>query len=105
MAAITSKARNALPAKDFAGPDRSYPIDTAGRARNALSRGAQNASPQLQATIRRKVANKYPGIEQSKGPEAKKAAAKPPVRSAPSTTARLAKALDTRLDQRAAGRK
>lgn len=70
--AITMKEREKLPSKDFALPGKgsgrggkgpgSYPIDTAGRARNALSRGAQNASPAEQATIKRKVKAKYPGI-------------------------------------------
>jgi hypothetical protein len=40
-----------------------YPIDTEGRARNALARGAQHASPSELATIKRKVHAKYPGIE------------------------------------------
>lgn len=71
--ALKMKAREKLPSKDFAlagkgtgkggkGPG-SYPIDTKGRARNALSRGAQNASPAEQATIKRKVEAKYPSIK------------------------------------------
>jgi hypothetical protein len=47
---------------DFALPGQRYPIDTPGRARNALARGAQNATPAEQATIKRKVAAKYPAI-------------------------------------------
>lgn len=39
-----------------------YPIDTISRARNALARGAQNASPEELAEIRRKVHAKYPQI-------------------------------------------
>lgn len=72
MARITTEERKKLPSRDFALPGKgtgksgkgpgSYPIDTAGRARNALSRGAQNASPAEQATIKRKVKAKYPGI-------------------------------------------
>jgi hypothetical protein len=71
--AISARQRRALPSRDFALPGKgtgpqgkgpgSYPIDTAGRARNALSRGAQNASPAQQATIKRKVKAKYPGIK------------------------------------------
>jgi hypothetical protein len=34
-----------LPASDFAGPGRSYPVDTKGRARAAKSRAAEFASP------------------------------------------------------------
>lgn len=69
---ISSSRRQKLPSKDFALPGKgtgkggkgpgSYPIDTPGRARNALARGAQNASPAEQATIKRKVAAKYPSI-------------------------------------------
>jgi len=64
--------REKLPSKDFALPGKgsgkggkgpgSYPIDTKARARNALARGAQNASPAQQAEIKRKVKAKFPGI-------------------------------------------
>ena len=70
--AISMKRREALPKSDFALPGKgtgkggkgpgSYPIDTKARARNALARGAQNASPAQQATIKRKVKAKYPSI-------------------------------------------
>jgi hypothetical protein len=72
MAKITAARRKALPSSDFALPGKgegpsgkgagSYPIDTIGRARNALARGAQHASPAEQATIQRKVRAKYPSI-------------------------------------------
>jgi hypothetical protein len=70
--AITARQRQKLPATDFALPGKgtgkggkgpgSYPVDTPGRARSALSRGAQHASPSELATIKRKVRQKYPGI-------------------------------------------
>ena len=41
MATLTSKKRNALPASKFAGPDRSYPVNDANHARNALARASQ----------------------------------------------------------------
>lgn len=41
MAKLTTKARDKLPAKDFAGPDRSYPVENKSHARNALSRASQ----------------------------------------------------------------
>lgn len=41
MTALTTKKRKALPAKDFAGPDRSYPVDTKARAANAKARATQ----------------------------------------------------------------
>ncbi len=62
MAKLTAKRRNALPAKTFAGPDRSYPIPDASHARNALARASQNAGPDLKARIRAKVHKKFPGI-------------------------------------------
>jgi hypothetical protein len=63
MARLDAKRRNALPARAFAGPDRSYPIPDASHARNALARAAQNASPTLKAAIRAKVHKKFPGIQ------------------------------------------
>lgn len=65
MAKLTSERRNNLPAKDFAGPERSYPIDTVNRARNALSRVSQFGTDALKAQVRAKVHQKYPGIGKS----------------------------------------
>jgi hypothetical protein len=65
MAKLSSSKRNSLPAKDFAGPDRSYPINDASHARNALSRVSQNGYPELKAKVRAAVHRKYPGIGQS----------------------------------------
>lgn len=69
---LTAKERQAMPKSDFALPGKgegpkgagagSYPIDTKARARNALARGAQNASPADRAQIKRKVEAKYPSI-------------------------------------------
>ena len=77
MSRLTHSARKALPRKDFAlpparsGPNKTvstvkgrYPIDTKARARNALSRGAANASPAQLATIKRRVKAAYPSIKQ-----------------------------------------
>lgn len=41
MAKLTAKARKALPKSEFAGPDRSYPVDTRARAANAKARATQ----------------------------------------------------------------
>ncbi len=62
---LSAAARNALPTKTFAGPDRSYPIPDASHARNALARGAQFAAPALLKKIKAKVAKKFPGIQES----------------------------------------
>jgi hypothetical protein len=45
MAKLTTKSRDKLPAKDFAGKDRSYPIENKSHARDAKARasGAVNA--------------------------------------------------------------
>lgn len=59
---LTAKARNALSTKSFAGPNRSYPIEDASHARNALSRVAQFGSPALKARVRAKVHAKFPGM-------------------------------------------
>jgi hypothetical protein len=70
---INAAERRKLPSSDFAlpghgeGPEGkgsgSYPIDTEGRARDAISRGSANASPSELATIKRKVHSKYPDME------------------------------------------
>lgn len=65
MARLTAAGRKALPASKFALGKGHYPIDTANRARNALARGSQFASPSEQATIKRKVHAAYPGIKQA----------------------------------------
>jgi hypothetical protein len=63
MAKITAAKRHSLPRSDFVFPEREgYPIDTKGRARNALSRGAENASSAELAKIRAKVRRRYPSI-------------------------------------------
>lgn len=42
MARLTTKARKALPAKDFAEPaERKYPVENKAHARNALARASQ----------------------------------------------------------------
>jgi hypothetical protein len=62
MAKLTTKARKKIPGKDFAGPDRSYPVEDASHARNALARVSQHGSPSLKAKVRAKVHAKYPGM-------------------------------------------
>lgn len=41
MAKLTSKARNAIPASAFAGPNRSYPVQDKSHAANAKARASQ----------------------------------------------------------------
>jgi hypothetical protein len=66
MAKLKAAARNKLPSSSFAGPDRSYPINDASHARNALARASQNASPALKSKIQSKVHRRFPGISQPK---------------------------------------
>lgn len=62
MANLSVPERNALPSRDFAGPDRSYPIQDKSHARNALARASQNATPELKAKITAAVHRKYPDM-------------------------------------------
>jgi len=62
MAKLTAEQRNRLPEKDFAGPDRSYPVSDESHARNALARVSQFGTPSLKARVRAKVRAKYPGM-------------------------------------------
>jgi hypothetical protein len=62
--AITVAKRKSLPKSSFGLPGaRKYPVDTPARARNALSRAAQNATPAQQSQIKAKVKAKYPSIK------------------------------------------
>lgn len=63
MAKLTSAKRAVLPTSDFAGPDRSYPIENASHARNALARSSEFAMPDLKEKIRDQVRRKFPGIK------------------------------------------
>ena len=59
MSLLTARRRNSLPTSEFAGPDRSYPIQDASHARNALARASGKP---VEAEIRAKVHSKYPDI-------------------------------------------
>jgi hypothetical protein len=59
MAKLTAATRRAMPTKDFAGPDRSYPIADASHARNALARASGKP---VEARVRAAVHRKFPGI-------------------------------------------
>lgn len=88
MARLTSKSRSALPKSAFALPKAAdaspkpgkgaYPIPDAGHARAALSRVKQFGTPAMQATVKAKVAQKFPSMEVGgKSPKSPKAP-KPP---------------------------
>lgn len=60
MAKLTARARKAIPSKDFAVPSkRAYPIPDRSHAANALAR---SSGKPVAAQVRRKVAEKYPGL-------------------------------------------
>jgi hypothetical protein len=56
---LTAPVRKALPTDDFAGPDRSFPIEDPNHARAALSMAHNAPNP---AAIQAKVHRKFPGI-------------------------------------------
>lgn len=74
MSHISTEHRKELPEKDFAlpgtrshsGGSGGYPIDTAARARDALSRVSANGSPSEKKEVREKVHEKFPDIGEKK---------------------------------------
>ncbi len=67
MAKLTSAQRNALPRSDFAQPSkRKYPINDRSHARNALARVSQHGTADEKRKIRRKIAQRYPSIAQTR---------------------------------------
>lgn len=64
MGRLTAKDRAGLPANEFAGPDRSYPVPDASHARNALARVSQYGTADLKRKVREKVYRKFPDIKQ-----------------------------------------
>jgi len=66
LAKISAAQRKALSPSDFALPPDDYPMDTRGRAANALARAAQNATPAQRATIKRRVCSRFPDLPSCK---------------------------------------
>jgi len=62
MAKLTAKTRNAIPSKEFAGPDRSYPIEDKSHARNALARASGKP---VEGRVRAAVHRKFPKLGES----------------------------------------
>lgn len=60
---LTAAKRSAMPKSNFAIPSKkAYPIDTPGRARDALARVSANGTPAQKTQVRQAVAKKYPSI-------------------------------------------
>lgn len=72
-----------IPKGDFAVPPDGYPIDTPGRARDALSRVAANGTPKEKTQVKAAVRKKYPSIavDGKQGKPAAKPVAKTPART------------------------
>jgi hypothetical protein len=51
MSTLTTKERNAMPASEFGGPGRSYPMPDRAHAANAKARASQFASPEVKAEV------------------------------------------------------
>jgi len=62
MAKLTAAQRDKLPDSSFAGPNRSFPVNDAAHARNAMARAAQ-FHPELESKIKAKVRRKFPNIK------------------------------------------
>lgn len=58
MSKLTAAERNALPNSDFAGPNRSYPVEDKAHAANAKARASQHAGPKLKAKVDAKADKK-----------------------------------------------
>lgn len=65
MAKLDSAQRKALPASDFAGPGRSYPVNDRNHAIAAKSMASRFASPSVKAKVDAK-ADKKLGMSESK---------------------------------------
>lgn len=63
---MTAAKRERMSPSNFALGGRRYPIDTIGRARNALARVAQHGSTSEQKRVHAAVCRKFPSIESCK---------------------------------------
>ena len=59
MSKLTAKARKNIKGKNFALPNRRYPIEDKNHAKAALSMVSRYGTPAEKATVRRKVKSKY----------------------------------------------
>ena len=70
MAKLTTKKRNKLPSSEFAGPDRSYPVNDKSHARNAKARASEEEKKgKLSKSSKEKIdakANKVLGKKKGK---------------------------------------
>jgi len=68
VATLSTNKRNNLPSSSFAIPEKkAYPIPDESHARNALSRVAQNGTPEEKKRVRAAVKKKFPNIGKKSG--------------------------------------
>lgn len=63
LATLDAKKRGQLKSEDFALPPDGYPMQDIAHARNALARAAQHATPDEQATIKKRVYARWPQLK------------------------------------------
>jgi hypothetical protein len=68
VAKLNASKRNKLPASEFAGPDRSYPVNDASHAKNAKARASQaeNAG-RMSASEKAKIDRKADSVLHKQG--------------------------------------
>lgn len=66
MAKLTTKGRKHIKAKNFALPERRYPIHDRSHAANALARVAQYGTPAEKKKVKAAVYKKYPSLKKKK---------------------------------------
>jgi hypothetical protein len=72
MTKLTTKKRNALPKKDFAGADRSYPVNDKAHARNAKARASEmEKKGKLSASQKEKIDSKADKVLKKSKPKKK----------------------------------
>ncbi len=59
MSKLNSAERKAIPSSEFAGPNRSYPIEDKSHAKAALSMVSRYGSPAEKSQVRSAVKRKY----------------------------------------------
>lgn len=68
MSKLTTKSRNALPKSDFAGADRSFPVNDKAHAANAKARATQMANKgKLSQSAKAKIDSKANKVLDKKG--------------------------------------
>lgn len=108
MARLTAKQRAQIPSNKFALPDqRKYPIDTPGRAADALRLVGLNGTPAQKAKVRAAVKKTHPTVHVSGAPAAGKSdpGMKPPAKKTAAKKTTAAKPAKSSTPMRRSGGK